>query len=100
MRATSRSCNAVTPNWFKSLAHLLFTAAPVLSRDMTEMILIAVIRPYYPVAINPNWLDNGGAVELCIGESVKFDGTAAPLKEEQDLLVKIDAARGMYELFV
>jgi hypothetical protein len=67
---------------------------------MTEMILIAVIRPYYPVAINPNWLDNGGAVELCIGESVKFDGTAAPLKEEQDLLVKIDAARGMYELFV
>jgi hypothetical protein len=58
------------------------------------------IRPYYTVAINPYWLDEGGEVELCIEGDVRIIGTSKPLEEERDLFVQVREVDGRYDVLV
>jgi hypothetical protein len=56
------------------------------------------IRPCYTVAVNPNWLDDGGEIELCIAGSVRIVGTDAPLAD--DSLVQIINRDGQHHVMV
>jgi hypothetical protein len=61
------------------------------------------IRPCYTVAVNPNWLDGGGEVEMCISGSVGIVGIVgkeALLKAVNDPLVQIINADGQYAVLV
>jgi hypothetical protein len=57
-------------------------------------------RPFYTVAVNANWLEGGGQIDLSIAGNVRIVGPDAPLEAVNDPLIQLINADGQYAVLV
>lgn len=58
------------------------------------------LHPCYTVAVNPDWLDDGGEIELCIRGSVRIVGTDVLLEPAISPLVQIINLDGQHHVLL